>query len=381
MIRVCHFVEATGGGVLSVISDILNASASRSDIVHTVFYSRRKETPADLSAALPGAELIEISLGRSLLAWSDILNFFYIIRFLRGFDVVHCHSSKAGFLGRLASFFISSRVRFYYSPHCYAFLSEEFSRYKRFLVNVVERVLAKLSSSTTVACGDSEYLLALGLGGHSILSRNGIFVREKFLSSPSKTDGIVRVVGSGRNCLQKDPLFFEDISRACADLNVCFKWVGEHPNPNIGTGWVTREESQEMLRDCDIFIATSKWEGLPIAGLEAMREGKPLLVRNSPGLKDLVVHGLNGFVYETIDEAVAYLDIMSSSSALLRKMGAASRYIVNTYYSSLNYEMVLDLYCGKPVRSEVVPGYSHIVKDFMSAVDCKNEAASHAPIE
>ncbi|NMT03718.1 glycosyltransferase, partial [Vibrio parahaemolyticus] len=84
-------------------------------------------------------------------------------------DVVHLHSSKAGFLGR---FLKLGKARLVYTPHCYAFEREDISELARQIYKALEKV--KLSKIDVVAgCSQRECDLAISIGAkHAELLNN-----------------------------------------------------------------------------------------------------------------------------------------------------------------------------------------------------------------
>lgn len=81
------------------------------------------------------------------------------------------------------------------------------------------------------------------------------------------------------------------------------------------------------LAATDIYMITSEFEGLPIALLEAMASGLPVITTNAGGIKEVVVHGHNGLmcdVAETpklVDFAINLID----NENLRKQYGAAGR--------------------------------------------------------
>ena len=60
--------------------------------------------------------------------------------------------------------------------------------------------------------------------------------------------------------------------------------------------WYLLEAGEELLKISDLYVATSKREGLPVNILEAIVAGLPLVVTNSRGQRELVEDGKNGYV-------------------------------------------------------------------------------------
>jgi glycosyltransferase involved in cell wall biosynthesis len=104
--------------------------------------------------------------GRRISLRGDILALFTLIKEIRSFKphVVHTHTSKAGFLGRIASilsFHPTIRVHTFHGH----LLNGYFGRFKRLLVIAAERILASFTQQH-LAVGNKvrEDLLAVGIG-------------------------------------------------------------------------------------------------------------------------------------------------------------------------------------------------------------------------
>ena len=90
-------------------------------------------------------------------------------------------------------------------------------------------------------------------------------------------------------------------------------------------GW--RDDVEQRLQGLDIFMLTSRFEGLPLALLEAMAVGLPCIVSNVDGMPEAVEHNVSGIVCELDDhdDWCAQLVRMIECPALRQAMGAASR--------------------------------------------------------
>lgn len=66
-------------------------------------------------------------------------------------------------------------------------------------------------------------------------------------------------------------------------------------------GWVFDNDKHKLLREADIFVLPSYYEGLPNALLEAMASGVPAIATRVGGIPDLIRSGENGFLVEPGD--------------------------------------------------------------------------------
>jgi glycosyltransferase involved in cell wall biosynthesis len=91
--------------------------------------------------------------------------------------------------------------------------------------------------------------------------------------------------------------------------------------------------SEEMLKEaygtCDLFVLPSVWEVLPIAVLEAMSSGKPVVCTDAGGDREMVRDGVNGYVVPMRNpKALAEkINMVLSDADMRARMGAASRRI------------------------------------------------------
>jgi glycosyltransferase involved in cell wall biosynthesis len=97
------------------------------------------------------------------------------------------------------------------------------------------------------------------------------------------------------------------------------KVVSIHP-PVIG------EEKMAWFRKADIFVYPSYSEGMPMAVMEAMASGLPVVATQVGGLPDLVLEGVNGILVDPVhpDQLAAALLTLASDKMMRRSMGAAS---------------------------------------------------------
>jgi glycosyltransferase involved in cell wall biosynthesis len=97
----------------------------------------------------------------------------------------------------------------------------------------------------------------------------------------------------------------------------------------IFSGYMSEEMLTEAYGTCDLFVLPSVWEVLPIAVLEAMSSGKPVVCTDAGGDREMVRDGINGYVVPMRDpRALAEkVNLVLSDAGMRGRMGAASRRI------------------------------------------------------
>ena len=63
----------------------------------------------------------------------------------------------------------------------------------------------------------------------------------------------------------------------------------------------------KILHDAKVMVMTSRWEGTPMCALEAMALGVPIVSTPTDGLKEIVEHGVTGFLSDDNEELAMYI--------------------------------------------------------------------------
>ncbi|MCL6590708.1 MAG: glycosyltransferase family 4 protein [Firmicutes bacterium] len=99
----------------------------------------------------------------------------------------------------------------------------------------------------------------------------------------------------------------------------------------IFTGLVDPAEIPNYLAAADIFVMASHSEVKPLAQLEAMAAGLPIVAVSAPGAVDTVIHGENGFLVkeDLMEFSLAVLEIISNPEKQLQFQKAAQKTAAN----------------------------------------------------
>ena len=87
------------------------------------------------------------------------------------------------------------------------------------------------------------------------------------------------------------------------------------------------DEITQILQLADIFVLPSRWEGMPMAIMEAMAAGLPVIATDVGGTGELVVHGDTGLLVRVGDVAGLAREIarLLDDPELRRRLGARGR--------------------------------------------------------
>lgn len=245
------------------------------------------------------------------------------------FHLVHTHSTKPGFIGRLAAKLAGVPVIIH---HVHGFGFHEFSnRLSAAFLSLLETAAA-LISDKVIFVNNEERRWALEKGVVSpekaITIYNGVDLEKfntvnnnEFLRKQSQkllgidsNDADCQVVGFiGRLWEQKDPQTAVEVARILIktyDLkNLIFLIIGdgylrekmEETADMYGIdgnvrflGW--RDDIDKIYPALDVVLLPSLWEGLPCTALEAMACGVPVVASDIKGNREVVVQYETGFL-------------------------------------------------------------------------------------
>lgn len=352
--KIVHVVECFAGGVFSFLSNLTNELDKEEYIV--IYGINRDNTPSDFREKFPpNTKFIPWkNASRSLNPLKDIKalwELYIILKRIDGIDIIHLHSSKAGFLGRIVSFLLGKSKKTIYTPHAISFLRLDVSPKKRKIFIAMEK-FASFFGGKIVACSQSEKEAIEEQGIKNVtFINNGI--KPLQIEKKVNTSDKITIISVGRLSIQKNPKLFNDIALEFIDnLNIQFIWCGdgelksELTSPNIKcTGWIERKELENYLASADIYLSTSLWEGLPLSVLEAMSIGLPVILYNCVGNRDLVRD--NGFLYKDKKEATNNINELIENKELINKKGYNSKTLMdNNFYIKNMAISYLNVYKG-----------------------------------
>ena len=96
-----------------------------------------------------------------------------------------------------------------------------------------------------------------------------------------------------------------------------------------------RGDVPELLAAADVFVMPSRWEGLPLALLEAMNAGKPVVVSEVPGVREALDGGACGIIVpiENPQALAGALTELIADGSLRMRLGQAAQTRFNCHYT------------------------------------------------
>ena len=257
-----------------------------------------------------------ISLYRKLNPLKDLKGLIQVIRIIQKEkpDIIHCHSAKGGFIGRMAGFLTRSKT--FYTPHAFSFLSTQ-NKIKKRIYLFLER-MARLDSFL-LACSESEKELGMEQVHYKekrayVWSNSVPDAQTVPPSDLKETSPYICYIG--RPSYQKNPFFLvnviREVHKAYPDIRFYILGVGYY-SPDLERmkrmitqyqlentielfPWLNHNETMGYVKNALFYLTTSRYEGLPLAVIEAMSLGKCIVASDVLGNKDCVKDGYNGYL-------------------------------------------------------------------------------------
>lgn len=252
-------------------------------------------------------------------------------------DLIHCHSSKAGLLGRLAG--CHNRVPVLFTIHGWSWSSV--SGGKSHLALLIERMVARLRGVHFLyVCKAVEttgqQMLGLRFEQGTIIW-NGVrdlgcaatkpyralnYIMPARVSYPKDHETLVQAFetlpGEGRLVLcgagTDNAEFSAMVKRWAPQRHMAIDCLGQ------------RNDIPDLLKSADVIVLSTRSEAMPLSIIEGMSIGLPVIASDVGGIPELVTPGLNGFLVPAGDVSALARAMTELQDPLLREQfGRQSR--------------------------------------------------------
>ncbi len=285
----------------------------------------------------------EINLFNDTAAVFKIAKLIHIIRP----DVISLHSSKAGLVGRLASFLNFKKAIF--TAHGWSFADGISPTQKKMYIYIERFLMFFTSKVITVSEQDKRLAIKYKVAGEGkqIAIHNGMpIVGEQ---SRNTLPNLFKFVMVARFSEQKD---HKTLFKALSELPSNIAWeldlIGGGPLEGETRELVAElgldkkihflgqvENVSERLFNYDLFLLVSKWEGFPRSILEAMRTGLPVIASDVGGVSEALIDKKGGFLItrgDSIGLKSALIDL-TSDTELMKNMGEFNKHRFNENFT------------------------------------------------
>jgi glycosyltransferase involved in cell wall biosynthesis len=364
------------GGASRIVADLLNHGKEQFNMT---LVTGGDDLPNDLQERLPGISVTVLpELVRDISPLSDFRCYFKLKALFKNehFDIVHTHSSKAGFLGRLAA--KKSKIPFIiHTPHGTIHLPgskipgiPKSAIVQRILLYSERYAGRNTDILTTLTKAEKEHCTELRLSNsaNTIVVYNGIDLKA-YAHSPERRKSIrqqfeiddsdLLLFSAGRLTTEKGHLYlvrsFKEIAEEFPHTKLIIAGDGrekdimaKEASELIGNGRLMfpgfMQDIPGMLSAADIFVLPSLYEGFGLAALEAMAAGLPVIASDVGGLPELINAGKDGYLFNSTDtnDLSTKIRKLLASAELRRELGERAKLrsedfrlnkMLNSYFS------------------------------------------------
>ena len=326
---------------------------------------------------IPDVNYVDFPIKREITILIDLICLLRLTLFIyiRGFDIVHSVTPKAGFIAMLASRISGVRHRFHtFTGQVWATRS---GWYRSFLKSI--DFLTMLFASSPLADSHSQvsFLHSEGFTKHFTVLGDGSISGVDL--SRFKSNHNLRAAFRRDYKISSDECVFVFLGRLCREKGVfdlidAFRHSQSYQSSRLVLTGPHEGETLQLLEKflvnvdpriiitghspypecilaaCDVFCLPSYREGFGSSVLEAAAVGLPAIVSRIYGLLDAVIEGKTGLSFEAsnVVELSSLIDLFASSPRLRRELGTASLVRVQSAFSASRLtDLLCDFYVSR----------------------------------
>lgn len=300
--RILHIIDSMGlGGAQSLLTDLVPA---QKELGHEVRILQLVESKNSLLLDRAQAAGIEILTASKRLSIYNPLMIFRILPYLKKYDVINVHLFPANYWVGLAHLLSFCSVPIVYTVH-----SSGGHKRANLLLKKIEKYLYRLSYSQIIACSEiaSAKFQELFPNVKVCTVPNGINISRFAKAEPySKKeligvdDCIVVSMVSRFASMKRQDVIVQAIAKLPSKYHAVFVGSDEGFMNKVKEIAISenvldrvhflgaRSDINRILKTSDIIVLASNFEGLSLSSIEAMAAGKPFLVSNADGLREVV---------------------------------------------------------------------------------------------
>lgn len=308
--KILHVGEYVNGGVATYLRTLLSGLQKYDDVENYLLISEYKSQHGWENIT---KKVFYYKYKRSISnIFSAIKQIHAIIKDVNP-DIIHVHSTWAGFFVRLPYLFKKRKAKIIYQSHGWAFLMDT-SNYKKNIYALVEKTLSILTDKIiNISNYEQNQAIKYGLNENKmVMIYNG--VEDKINKSNLKLNwdnNKINLLFVGRLDRQKGLDLFLDVYDKMKLENIHLYVIGTSVlDDNLPKstkyvtylGWVDNKDIDAYYQACDAVIMPSRWEGFGLVAIEAMKNSKAVIVSNRGALPELIKEDFTGYIFNIDDE-------------------------------------------------------------------------------
>lgn len=255
-------------------------------------------------------------------------------------SIIHSHGKGAGIYSRLLKL-LNPTLKVIHTLH--GFHIAKYGIIQKRIYILIEKFLALWTDKfINVSVGEKQICLDFRIFNNlkSQVVFNGIRQTNFIKNAKDKIhlqDKIVITTISRFDYQKNMFLAYEIAKKFKHQSNIIFIWLGDGDEKNIlekkakneslnilFTGFT--EDVAFYLSATDLYLSTSRWEGLPYALIEAQALGLPIVATNVVGNNEVVLHKENGYLFDDLEDAVKYINQLISNDSLYHKFSLNAKH-------------------------------------------------------
>lgn len=248
-------------------------------------------------------------------------------------NIVHSHGNGAGLYSRLLKI-LCPKIKVIHTFHG---ITDNYNSLYKYIANLIIGKVLKYLTNSFILVSSGEKQLGEKLGfikpNKSHVVYNGIKDSGEKTKNNNQT---INIVTLSRFDYQKNmDMAFSIAQQFKEDKHIIFTWVGNGDDFQRLKGKAIKEkininfvgfsnEPIKYLKEADIYLSTSRFEGLPYALLEAASVGLPIIATNVRGNNECIKNNETGLLFNTVEEGISCIKQLQDNT-IRKEMGYKSR--------------------------------------------------------
>ena len=356
------------------IASIAAAKSLDLDFYHAANWKNGNASQIKTDELTYGIKISNVPISRNPFSASNIKAYKELVSLVKRekIDIIHCNTPTGGLLGRFVG--MKCKVKkVIYQAHGFHFykgapkknwllyypIEKWLARYTDALITINREDYEFAKNKLKLRNGGKVYYVP-GVGIDSASYQDTTHNKENKRRELELNENDVALISMGDLIARKN---YATSLEAIAKTNnpnlhyfICGRGPEEHNlkmlSEQLGIGHQVhflgfRSDIKELLRAADIFLFSTKQEGLPRSMMEAMASGLPCIASNIRGNIDLIAEGKGGFLCTPTDsDAFAgAINALAADDQLCQKMSEFNLNRIKDFDVTIVREELRKIYC------------------------------------